>query len=284
MALSLDGKVAVVTGGTRGIGLAIAKELRRAGAAVAICGRSQSGIDRAIQELSEMAATQNSDVPDEESSKDAAAAGMDVTRVRNLGPSEKPAAASASAATSGPTNLLGLAVDVRDPAQVTQFISLIDREMGRLDILVNNAGVGIFSPVAELSVDDWRLVIETNLSGAFFCSRAALPLLRRGGGGTIINISSLAGKNPFAGGAAYNASKFAINGFSEAMMLDHRNDNIRVSYIMPGSVATEFSRGGSEAQWKIAPEDIAEIVMTVLRMPARTLISRVEVRPATPPL
>ena len=105
--------------------------------------------------------------------------------------------------------------------------------------------------------------------------------MKRRGGGYVINISSLAGKNPFAGGAAYNASKFGVNGFSEAMMLDHRYDNIRVSYVMPGSVSTEFGFGGG-ADWKIAPEDIAEIVLNLLRMPERTLVSRVEVRPAKP--
>jgi NADP-dependent 3-hydroxy acid dehydrogenase YdfG len=137
--------------------------------------------------------------------------------------------------------------------------------------------------VAELSFEDWHTVVDTNLSGVFYCCHAALPLMRRVGGGFVINISSLAGRNPFAGGAAYNASKFGLNGFSEAMMLDHRNDNIRVSYIMPGSVATEFGSGASRADWKIAPEDIADIVMAVLRMPERTLISRVEVRPSRPP-
>src|SRR5207253_7419621 len=115
----------------------------------------------------------------------------------------------------------------------------------------------------EVTVEEWNRVIGTNLSGAFYCSREALARFHIARGGWIINISSLAGKNPFPGGSAYNASKFGLNGFSEAMMLDHRNDNVRVSYIMPGSVATEF--GGQDAKqksdWKIAPEDIAEIVL-----------------------
>jgi NADP-dependent 3-hydroxy acid dehydrogenase YdfG len=106
--------------------------------------------------------------------------------------------------------------------------------------------------------------------------------MKRSGGGYIINISSLAGKNAFAGGAAYNASKFGLNGFSEAMMLDHRYEGIRVSYIMPGSVDTGFGSAATGAQWKIAPEDISEIVLMLLRMPPRTLVSRVEVRPAKP--
>lgn len=135
---------------------------------------------------------------------------------------------------------------------------------------------------AELTVEDWQRMIETNLSGAFYCSREALPRMMNRGGGYVINIGSLAGKNPFAGGAAYNASKFGLNGFSEAMMLDHRQNNIRVSQIMPGSVDTEFSGGTARADWKIAPQDIGEIVLTLLRMPERTLVSRLEVRPAKP--
>jgi NADP-dependent 3-hydroxy acid dehydrogenase YdfG len=128
-------------------------------------------------------------------------------------------------------------------------------------------------------------MISTNLSGAFYCSHEVLPIIKQNGGGDVINISSLAGKNPFAGGAGYNASKFGLNGFSEAMMLDHRHDGIRVTYIMPGSVDTEFGGGakGSGAEWKIAPGDIADIVMSVLRLPRRVTVSRIEVRPSRPP-
>jgi NADP-dependent 3-hydroxy acid dehydrogenase YdfG len=154
-----------------------------------------------------------------------------------------------------------------------------------LDILINNAGVGGFAPVDQISVDLWHTIIETNLNGVFYCCREAVPHLRKRGAGWIINIGSLAGKNPFAGGAAYNASKFAIVGFSEAMMLDVREDNIRTSYIMPGSVATYFNdHTPNEADaWKIQPEDIAQIVMDLLAMNPRTLPSRVEVRPSRPP-
>jgi NAD(P)-dependent dehydrogenase (short-subunit alcohol dehydrogenase family) len=236
MSFSLEGKVAVVTGGTRGIGLAIAGALIRVGANVAICGRSEKSLKKALEEL--------------------------------------PPTTSARVA--------GFAADVSKQPGVARFFEFVQAEFGRLDILVNNAGVGIFAPVADLEIEQWQSVIDTNLSGVFYCCHAALPLMRRGGGGSILNISSLAGKNPFAGGAAYNASKFGLNGFSEALMLDHRNDNIRVTYIMPGSVSTEFSSGGSTASWKIAPEDIAEIVMDVLKIHPRTLISRVEVRPSKP--
>ena len=177
----------------------------------------------------------------------------------------------------------GHAADVGDSAQVAQLFAFVDKELGGLDILINNAGIGVFRATAELTVGEWDNLIGTNLSGAFYCSREALARFDERKGGSIINISSLAGKNPFAGGSAYNASKFGLNGFSEAMMLDHRNDNVRVSYIMPGSVATKFGGdAGNQLDWKIAPEDIAEIVLDILRMPQRTLISRIEVRPSRP--
>jgi 3-oxoacyl-[acyl-carrier protein] reductase len=181
------------------------------------------------------------------------------------------------------SKVVGLGVDVRDHNQVSEFFRLIDKTFEGLDILVNNAGLGIFAPVAELTFEAWRETLETNLSGVFYCCKEAVPRLRQRGGGSVINISSLAGKNPFAGGAAYNASKFGLNGFSEAMMLDHRYDRIRVSYVMPGSVDTDFSPRSSRAEWKIAAEDVANIVLSILRMPARTTISRVEVRPSLPP-
>lgn len=173
--------------------------------------------------------------------------------------------------------------DVSRPGEVARFFEFASTEFGGLDILVNNAGIGIFRPTAELTVEEWDRQIGVNLSGAFYCSREALSRFDRSRGGWIVNISSLAGRNPFSGGAGYNASKFGLNGFTEAMMLDHRNDNVRVSYIMPGSVDTRFSSAAPEhASWKIAPEDIAQIVLNVLQMPARTLISRIEVRPSRP--
>ncbi len=178
----------------------------------------------------------------------------------------------------------GHPADVSKNEQVSELFAFADKELGGLDILINNAGSGVFRATGELSVEEWDQVIGTNLSGSFYCSREAIDRFQRGPGGFIINISSLAGKNPFAGGSAYNASKFGLNGFSEAMMLDHRNDNVKVSYIMPGSVDTEFAGQSAEkkSEWKIAPEDIAEIVIDILRKPKRTLISRVEVRPSRP--
>lgn len=178
----------------------------------------------------------------------------------------------------------GRATDVSNSDDVKQLFEFVDKELGGLDILVNNAGIGVFRAAAELTIEEWNRVIGTNLSGAFYCSREALERFHSARGGWIINISSLAGKNPFPGGSAYNASKFGLNGFSEAVMLDHRNDNVRVSYIMPGSVDTEFAGHDAKqkSDWKIAPEDIAEIVLDILRKPGRTLISRVEVRPSRP--
>jgi len=177
--------------------------------------------------------------------------------------------------------VIGSAADVSNPEEVRAFFGFVEERLDGLDILVNNAGVGSFASVADTSLENWQRTIGTNLNGAFYCSREAMARFRKRGGGSIVNISSLAAKNPFAGGAAYNASKFGLNGFSEAMMLDHRYENVRVSTIMPGSVNTEFDSGGA-ADWKIAPQDVAEIVLAILRMPARTLISRVEVRPTKP--
>ena len=145
---------------------------------------------------------------------------------------------------------------------------------------MNNAGVGLFAPVEQLSPDQWQRMIGVNLSGVYYCCHEVVPHMKIHGGGTIINIGSLAGKNAFAGGAGYNASKFGLSGFTEAMMLDHRNDDIRVSDIMPGSVDTRFSSG--PAAWKIPPEDIAELVVALVQWPQRSLVSHVEIRPLKP--
>jgi 3-oxoacyl-[acyl-carrier protein] reductase len=233
----LTGKRAVVTGGSKGIGLEVARALLAEGASVVICARNAGEMERAVESLRKG---------------------------------------------SGAAKAAGHQADVSDAGQVAALFRLVDQELGGVDILINNAGSGVFRATGELTVEEWNRTVGTNLSGAFYCSREALARFERARGGWIINISSLAGKNPFAGGAAYNASKFGLNGFSEAMMLDHRNDNVRVSYIMPGSVDTAFGGGAQHADWKIAPQDIAEIVINILRMPTRTLISRVEVRPSRP--
>jgi NAD(P)-dependent dehydrogenase (short-subunit alcohol dehydrogenase family) len=178
--------------------------------------------------------------------------------------------------------LLAETADVSQLEEVQRFFASVDARFGGVDFLINNAGIGIFKSVADLTPEEWRRSIDLNLSGVYYCSHEALPRMRKRGGGYIVNIGSLAGKNAFAGGAAYNASKFGLNGFSEAMMLDHRYQDVRVSYIMPGSVDTDFGARAGAAAWKIQPEDIAEVVAMLLRMPARTLISRVEIRPSKP--
>jgi NAD(P)-dependent dehydrogenase (short-subunit alcohol dehydrogenase family) len=181
--------------------------------------------------------------------------------------------------------VLGRACDVRREADVAALFDAADREWGGLDFLVNNAGVGLFKNVDEMTLEEWNSVLETNLTGVFLCTRAAVPRMRKRGGGYIVNISSLAGTNAFPTATAYNVSKFGLNGFSEALMQEVRYDGIRVSYVMPGSVNTHF--GGSAPDpakaWKIQPEDIGEIVLDLLRFPSRSLASRVEVRPSQPP-
>ncbi len=180
----------------------------------------------------------------------------------------------------------GKVCDVRDEEQVKRLLESCESRLGGIDVLVNNAGVGIMrKTVAEITPDEFRQTIETNLFGTYYACHHAIPMLKSRGGGYIINISSLAGQNPHPGMAAYNASKFGLNGFTEAMMQEVRQDNIKVSYICPGSVNTEF--GGDsvsdEKAWQIQPDDIAQIVMDLLSMEARTLPSKVEVRPSRPP-
>ncbi|WP_034383327.1 SDR family oxidoreductase [Deinococcus sp. YIM 77859] len=178
----------------------------------------------------------------------------------------------------------GVQCDVRDPRALQAAVDAHVAAFGGLDVLFVNAGVGHFASAEDLTTEQWQEVIDTNLSGAFYTVKAAIPALKRRGG-YIFTLSSLAGKNPFAGGAAYNASKFGLNGLSEVLMLDLRQYGIKVTQIMPGSVATFFNgHTPSEADaWKIQPEDIAQLTLDLLNMPARTLPSRVEVRPSRPP-
>ena len=231
---SLDGKVAVVTGGNRGIGRAIVEALAAEGATVALTARQADAATEAAREVGRGAR--------------------------------------------------GFACDVRSQESVQALFREVARAAGGVDILVNNAGIGVFAPLADLAPDDWRAVIETNLNGVFYCCRAAIPIMRARGGGYIVNISSLAGKNAFPGGTAYNASKFGLNGFSEALMQEVRYDGIRVSYLMPGSVATAFGRGSeAKAGWALQPADVAAIVIDLVCSPRHALYSRVEMRPSQPP-
>ena len=231
---------AIVTGGTRGIGLAIARAILVDGGRVIVTGVDTGRIERAVRVLSE------------ESGR--------------------------------PEDVAGSLADVRDPVAVDRLVQETVGRFGGLDTLINNAGVGLFGEVAAMADADWNRVIDTNLTGAFYCARAVIPEMRRGGGGWIVNIASLAGRNPFAAGAAYCASKAALIAFSESLMQEVRYDSIRVSVVMPGSVATDFSGRAQTADdaWKLSPEDVAQTVMDLLRHPGRSLPSRVELRPARP--
>ena len=237
--MKLSRKTAIVTGGTRGIGRAIAEALVRAGTDVCITARKRSEIDEAIKDL----------------------------------------------AAAGRGRLMGIVGDVRDHSQVKAVFERAVSDFGGLDILINNAGIGTFAKVEDMPPDDFRAVLETNLFGVYYCCHEAIPLMKQRGGGYIINISSLAGTNAHPEMAAYNASKFGLNGFSEALMQEVRHDGIKVSYIMPGSVNTEF--GGdtpSEANsWQLQPKDVAQVVIDLLQHDERSLPSRVEIRPSKPP-
>jgi len=236
----LKGKVAVVTGGSRGIGYCIAERLLQEGANVYICGRDAQILKQSVEKLR----------------------------------------------AQGDGQIEGMVADVGRYEDCRKLVHAAAEHFGGIDILVNNAGIGIMKPVDQLTPAEWDATIHTNLSGVFYCCREAIPIMRQRGGGYIFNISSLAGVNPFAGGSAYNASKFGLNGFSEAMMQDIRYDGIRVSYIMPGSVDTDFggSPGGRPRQsWKLSGQDIAKAVVDLYTYPLTTLASRIEMRPSQPP-
>jgi NAD(P)-dependent dehydrogenase (short-subunit alcohol dehydrogenase family) len=235
--MNLQDKVAIVTGGTKGIGRAIAESLLKNGAKVFICARNRDELKSAVAEMSELGEVE------------------------------------------------GELCDARSFEQVKAMIDECERKFGGVDVLVNNAGIGIFKSVEELAPEEFQAVLETNLFGVFYACHAAIPLMKQRGGGYIINVSSLAGTNAHPKMSAYNASKFGLNGFSEALMQEVRQDNIKVSYIMPGSVNTEF--GGEEVSpdkaWQLQPADIAQVVLDLLQMNERALPSRVELRPSRPP-
>jgi len=192
--------------------------------------------------------------------------------------------AKAERALSAGGQVVGVACDVRDAASVQRAIESVVTRFGGLDVIVNNAGVGVGVPIAEMPHDEWDRIVGTNLTGVFNCCKAAIPHLRKRGGGWIINISSLSSTGPFPGGAAYVASKAGINAFSDALMQELRDDNIRVTTVLPGSVATGFSgrEPGTGADWKLLPEDVAHAIVDLLNHPARSLPSRIEIRPSRP--
>ena len=232
------GRTALITGGTKGIGLGVAEAMVDAGMDVVVTARTASELRETERSLSER----------------------------------------------GGGRALGVVADVRDLAQQRAAVAEALNSFGRLDVLIANAGVGRFAPIDLLEPDAWHEVIDTNLTGVYYSIKAALdPIVEAEG--LMVTIGSLAGTNFFAGGAAYNASKFALAGFSQAVMLDLRARGVRVSTIMPGSVSTHF-RGNVPSgadDWKIQPEDVAALTMQLVRMPARTLPSKIEVRPSRPP-
>ncbi len=183
-----------------------------------------------------------------------------------------------------PARVLGVVCDVRDPQSVADAVNAAVARFEGLDVLVNNAGVGVGSEIMNTSNEEWRRILDTNLTGVFHCCRAAIPHLRARGGGWIINVSSLASKNPFAGGAAYSASKAGLNAFAEALMQEVRHDGIRVSTVVPGSVATEFSGRGAHtgSDWRLQADDVAQVIVDLLEHPPRSLPSAVEIRPSRP--
>jgi NAD(P)-dependent dehydrogenase (short-subunit alcohol dehydrogenase family) len=237
-------RVALVTGGTRGIGYAVAEALLRAGDDVAITGTTSDGVARAEHAL----------------------------------------ASITTPAAHGAGRVVGIVADVRDAAAVELACRTVVAQFAGLDILVNCAGVGVGAPVSELPHDEWNRIIGINLTGVFNCCKAAIPHLRTRGGGWIVNISSLSSTGPFPGGAAYVASKAGVNAFSDALMQELREDNIRVTTVLPGSVATGFSGrpAASGADWKLLPEDVARVITDALDFPPRSLPSRIEIRPSRP--
>ena len=231
--------IAIVTGGSKGIGFAIARAFVGRGMQVAISARTDTDLANAVERL------------------------------------------------AGGDRVAAIRADVQRAEDAERLVRETVQRFGGLDVLVNNAGVGRFAHVADMNLEAWREVIDTNLTGVFHCTHAALPELRRRGGGYIINISSLAGKNPFKGAGAYCASKAGLNAFSEVLMQEVRHENIRVSYVMPGSVATDFDHpsgaGRRDDSWKLTAEDVAEVVVDLVTLDTRALASRVELRPSRPP-
>lgn len=235
--MSLNGKVAVITGGTKGIGRACAETLLRAGATVFICGRDKTVMKEALAELSELG------------------------------------------------NVAGEVCDLRSDAQVRMMLEECVRLFGGVDFLINNAGVGVFGKtVEEIAVEDFEWVVKTNLFGVFYACHYAIPILRKRGGGHIINVSSLAGQNAHPKMAAYNASKFGLNGFTEAMMQEVREFDIKVSLVCPGSVNTGFAgkEASPEKAWQIQPQDVADVIFELLTQRSNVLSSKVEIRPSRP--
>lgn len=234
----LNGKVALITGASKGIGLGIAEAMVKAGMKVGVTSRRQSAADEAAAELNTIATD----------------------------------------------SAIGIEADVVDYAAQEASVRKVVDTFGKLDVLIANAGVGHFAAIEEMSHEQWQQTIDINLTGVFNSVKAAIPAIKETKG-YMITIASLAGTNFFAAGSAYNASKFGLVGFSQAIMLDLRKYGVKVSTIMPGSVATYFNGHipNDADAWKIQPEDLGQMTIDLLRMHPRTLPSKVEVRPSVPP-
>src|SRR5580692_3010571 len=233
----LAGQVALVTGGSRGIGRAIALRLASMGCAVAICGRDAKALDGVAEELRGLV-----------------------------------------------TGVFAQVADVTSTADVEKLVESAESTLGPISILVNNAGIGVFGPAHEKTEADWDRVIDTNLKSVFLVSKAVVPSMIRHGRGDIINISSLAGKNAFAGGGIYCASKWGVLGLSGCMAEDLREHGIRVSVICPGSVATEFSTRGPKAPSKaLIAEDVAHAVESIVTQRPQSFLSEIHLRPLRKP-
>jgi NAD(P)-dependent dehydrogenase (short-subunit alcohol dehydrogenase family) len=234
---SVRGRVALVTGASRGIGLAIARRLGLCGARLSVCARQAEPLRQAAETL----------------------------RSEGIEAVDVPA-------------------DVTSPAQVAELVRRTNQALGEIDILVNNAGVGRFAALHELSEEDWDRVIDTNLKGTFLCSKAVAPGMIRKRSGHIVNIASLAGKNAFAGGAAYCASKWGLLGLTSCLAEDLRGYGIRASAICPGTVETEFSpHAGKDSSKMLQPEDVAHVVEMILLEQPQSFISEVSLRPTQKP-
>ncbi len=235
--LPLAGQVALVTGASRGIGLAIAKKLGEMGASVGLCARDADRLEKADAELKRAGCKS-----------------------------------------------VAVAADVAREAEVQALVARVNKELGKIDILVNNAGVGVFAALHELSEFDWDRVMNTNLKGVYLCSRAVAPQMIRRRSGHIINISSLAGKNVFAKGGVYCASKWGLQGLTACMAEDLRGYGIRVSAVCPGTVETEFSpHAGKDAKKMLQPEDVAHVVAMLVTQAEQSFVSEVALRPTQKP-
>ncbi|WP_262733191.1 SDR family oxidoreductase [Gaetbulibacter sp. NE] len=236
----LQNKVALITGGTKGIGYGIAKCLIDQGVHVAITSRSSARSHEIAGKL--------------------------------------------NASSKAGAKAIGLKADVTDFKSQQDAVKDVVSQFGQLDVVIANAGVGHFASIEDITLQQWQDTIDTNLTGAFYTIKASVDALKNSQG-YYISISSLAGTNFFANGSAYNASKFGVTGFTQAVMLDLRKYGIKVSTIMPGSVSTHFNGNEPDASdaWKIQSEDIGELVVDLLKMNPRTLPSKIEVRPTTPP-